>query len=65
MPCTQRTTKRPNKLLEAERETTGSSKIQNTKHACIVEAHESARKRLESTVPKDREDPIAVKGSIR
>ena len=33
-----------------------------TKFACIVEAHESTRKRLESTLPKDHEDHIAGKG---
>ena len=30
-----------------------SNKIPNAKHACIVEAHESARQRLESSRPKD------------
>ena len=32
------------------------------KHALIVEAHESARKRLESALPKDLEDHVAEKG---
>ena len=30
-------------------------------YACIVEAHESTRKRLESTLPRDHEDHIAEK----
>ena len=33
-----------------------------TKHACIVEAHESTRKRLESSPPKDHEDHVAERG---
>ena len=33
-----------------------------TKHACIVEAHEPTRKRLESIQPKDHEDHIAQNG---
>ena len=37
-----------------------------TGHACIVEAHESTRKRLESSLPKNHEDDIAEReGSIR
>ena len=31
-------------------------------HACIVEAHESTRHRLESSLPKDHDDHIAGKG---
>ena len=42
--------------------TRGSDKIQKTNHACIVEAHESTRKRLESTLPKRYEDHFAEKG---
>ena len=38
------------------------SKIPKTKRACIVEAHESTRMRLESSLPKDHEDHIAGKG---
>ena len=38
------------------------AKIQKTKHACIVEAHESTRKRLDFTPPKDHEDHIAGEG---
>ena len=33
-----------------------------TKYACIVEAKESKRKRLESTIPRDNEDHIAENG---
>ena len=36
-------------------------KILTPKHACIVEAHESARKRLEGTLSKDHRDHIAEK----
>ena len=32
------------------------------KYACIVEAHESTRKRLECTLPRSHEDHIAEKG---
>ena len=38
-----------------------STRVQKTEHACMVEAHESTRKRLES-VPKDHECHIASKG---
>ena len=37
-----------------------SNKIK-TKHGCILEAHESTRKRLETTLLKDHEDHIAEK----
>ena len=33
-----------------------------TKHACIVEADESSRKRMEGPLHKDHEDHIAGKG---
>ena len=62
LPCKLRTTKRPNKLLETDSEIRGSNNIQTTKHACIVHAHESTKKRLESTLPKNHEDHIAEKG---
>ena len=39
-----------------------SNDIRKSKQGCIVEAHESTRKRLESTPPKDHEDYIAEKG---
>ena len=34
----------------------------NPTHACILEAHESSRKRLERTLPKDHEDRVGGKG---
>ena len=40
-----RTTKRPNKLRETDSETKGFNKIKKTKHACIVESHDTTRKR--------------------
>ena len=49
------------KLRDAASESDESNKIQKTKHRCIVEAHESTRNRLESTLPKDHEDHIAEK----
>ena len=36
---------------------------EKSKHACIAEARESMRSRLERTLPKDREDRVAGKGS--
>ena len=35
-----------------------------TMYACIVEAHESTRKRLQSTLPRNHDDHIAEKGFI-
>ena len=43
-------------------ETCSSSGIHKTKYACILEADESTRKRLEGTLHKDHEDHIAGKG---
>ena len=43
-------------------ETCGESGTRKSKHACIMEAHESTRKRSEWTLPKDHEDRIAGKG---
>ena len=62
MPCKLRTTKRPSKLLESDSENNESNNIRKTKHACIVEAQESTRKLLESTLSKDHEYHIAGKG---
>ena len=62
-PCSLRTTKRPNKLLETDREIKGSNKIKKAKYACIVEVHESTTKRLESSLPKDRDDHNAVRST--
>ena len=47
------------KSRETDDETKGSNDFQKTNDACIVEAHESTRKRLESTPPKDHEYHIA------
>ena len=44
------------------RETCGESNTGRSKNACTEEAHESARKRLERTLPKGHEDRIARKG---
>ena len=50
MPCKMETRKRARKPLETVASgCTESNK--KTKRACIVEAHESTRKRLESTLP--------------
>ena len=62
MPSKLRTMRRPNKLRDTDKETKGSNNIQKIKRACIVEAHESTRKRLGSTLPSDHEDHIAGKG---
>ena len=56
------TKKRPIKLQETASENKDSNTIQKSKHACIVEAHESTRMRLEFTLPKDHEDRTAKKG---
>ena len=44
------------------REICGESDNRISKHACVVETHESTRKRFERTLPKDHEDRIAGKG---
>ena len=56
------TRKRARKPLEtvASESTTDSRK--KTKYARIVEAHESTRKRLESTLTRNHVDHIAEKG---
>ena len=61
MSCKMVTRKRVRKSQEsAASETIDSNK--KTKHACIVESHESARKRLESTLPRNYEALIVEKG---
>ena len=61
MLCKMGTRKRLRKLREAlASEDTNPHK--KTKYACIVEAHESTRTRLESTLPRNHEDHIAEKG---
>ena len=60
MPCKMERRKRARKLRETVTgENTNSRK--KTKKACIVEAHESTRKRLEPTRPRNHEDHIAEK----
>ena len=44
------------------RETWSTSGTRKTKYACIVQADESTRKRLEGTLHNDHEDNIAGKG---
>ena len=59
MPCKMETRKRARKPQETvASESTDSRK---KKYACIVEAHESTRKRLESTLPRNHEDHITDK----
>ena len=48
-----------NAVRESNKETL--PKISKIKHACIVEAHESTRQRLESSLPQDHQDHIAGK----
>ena len=57
-----RRTKKHSWLQETEAKSGESNKIPKTKHACIVEAHESTRQHLESSLPTDHEDHIAGKG---
>ena len=44
------------------RETCRTSEARKTKYACIVEADESTRRRLEGTLHQDHEDHLAGKG---
>ena len=53
----------PSKIRERTYKETGRNPdAPKTKYACIVEADESTRKRLEGTLHKDYEDHIAGKG---
>ena len=61
VPC-KKWTKKLCSFQETEAKSCEFIKIPKTKHACIVEAHESTRQRLESSLPKDHEDHIAGKG---
>ena len=54
MPCKTR--------REEYRETCRDMENCKTKYACIVEAHESTRKRLEGTLHKGQKDHIAGRG---
>ena len=58
----KRRTKKRSGHQETEAKSDESNKIPVTKHPCIVQAHESARQRLESSLPEDHEDHIAGKG---
>ena len=58
----QKGTKKHSQLQETEATSGESDKLPKTKHACIVEAHESTRQRVESSLPKDHEDHIAGRG---
>ena len=55
-------TKKHFPFQETEAKSCESDKIPETKHACIVEAHESTKQRLELSLPEDHEDHIAGKG---
>ena len=44
-----------------KRRVVNPTRFPKTKHARLVEAHESTRQRLESSLPKDHEDHIAGK----
>ena len=61
MPCKMETRKRAWKLREtvASESTDSHNKA---KYVCIVEAHESTRRRLESTLLRNHDDHIAEKG---
>ena len=62
MLCKKAKKKRSNEsrvTWKKDSEIHGSDKIQKTKHACVVEAQESTRKRVDSTLPKDDKDHIA------
>ena len=61
VPCTTRGTKKRSGFQETEAKSCESNKFPKTRHACIVEAHESTRQRLESSLPEDHEDDIAGK----
>ena len=55
------------KLAWKLRETVENENInthKKTKYACAVEAHESTRKRLESTLPRNHEDHLRERGFI-
>ena len=63
MPCKMETRKRAWKLRESvASENTNPRK--KTRYACIVKPRESKRKRVESSLPRNREDHIAERGLI-
>ena len=61
MPC-EKETKKHLGHQETVARSDESNKIEMTNPASIVESHESTRKRLESSLPKNHEDRIAGKG---
>ena len=60
MPCKEGT-KLHSGLQDIEAKNDEFNKIPKTKYACIVEAHESTRHRLQSSLPKNHEDHTAGK----
>ena len=52
----------PSRFQEIVRKSDASNKFLKTQYACFVEAHESTRQRLESSLPKNHGDHIAGKG---
>ena len=62
MPCKPRTKTQSNELRETDDETKSIQQIKKTKHACVVEARESTRKSLESTLRKDHEGHSTERG---
>ena len=59
LPCKRRQEARKPRETVASESTNSRKK---TKYACIVEAHESTRKLLESTLRRNLEDHLAEKG---
>ena len=59
-PCKRKARTSTTKV--AAKQVIASKKVRKTKHACIVEEHESTRQRLETSLPNDDEDHIAGKG---
>ena len=47
---------KPSSVQETEAKSCESTKIPKREHACIVEAHESTRQRLKSSLLKDHEE---------
>ena len=62
MLCKIGTKKRSNCLRKTASATDESNQNPKTKLVCIVEAHESTRKRLESTLSRNHDDHIAEGG---
>ena len=60
MPCKKGTKK--HSVRKTKRRVMNPTRFHKTKHACVVEAHESTRTRLESCPPRGHEDHIAGKG---